>query len=190
MDVQQLAPGLWHWTARHPTLDDAILGSDVGCVYAETADAVVLIDPLVPDDERDRFLAALDRDVERLARPVVILETCAWHARSAPELRERYGAGHDPPPDAVARPVADDEVVWWLSAHRALVAGDALLGVDGLQRCPDAWVAERGGAERFVDALRGLLQLDAEFVLPSHGAPVIGDGTAALARAIASPLDV
>jgi glyoxylase-like metal-dependent hydrolase (beta-lactamase superfamily II) len=186
VDVQELAPGLWRWTATHGEWDDPVLGSEVGCVYVETDDALALIDPLVPEEDRDRFFAALDRDVERLGLPVAIALTCAWHARSSAELRERYGATDEVPDGVVALPVVDDESVFWIPRQRALVAGDALLGVNGLQRCPDDWVAERG-REGFLPALRALLALEPELVLPSHGAPVLHDGRRALAEAIDGP---
>src|SRR5439155_20179452 len=81
------ADGLWRWTAYHHEWKD-----DVGCVYLERDDAVCLIDPLVPADERDRFFTALDRDVGRHGLPVHVLVTVHWHARSARELVERYDA--------------------------------------------------------------------------------------------------
>ncbi len=72
MDVEQIAEGLWRWTARHPEWrPDADWPPDVGCVYYEGPDAVVLVDPLVPQDDADRFWAALDRDVERAARDLL-----------------------------------------------------------------------------------------------------------------------
>lgn len=189
MEVQRLEDGLWRWTARHPTLDDPTLGSEVGCVYAETDEATVLIDPLVPadQDDRERFFEALDRDVERLERPVAILLTCSWHARSAAELRGRYATTDDRPQDVEERQVADDEVVFWLASRRAVVSGDALLGLGGLRRCPDEWLAERGGPERLVAVLEGLVELDPRYVLPSHGDPVVHDARSALASAIEAP---
>jgi len=42
MEVLEVAAGLWRWTGWH-----AEWKHDVGCVYYETADAVVLIDALV-----------------------------------------------------------------------------------------------------------------------------------------------
>ena len=189
MEVHELAPGLWRWTSRHPTFDDPALGTDVGSVYAETESALVLIDPLVPaeEDEREKFLRALDRDVERLRRPVAIVLTCAWHARSADDLRARYGATEDQPEDVAAYRAADDEVVFWLERHRAVVAGDALLGIGALRRCPADWVAERGGEEQLLSALRAIAALDVELVLPSHGDPVVRDAKRALTAAIDGP---
>lgn len=94
MNVQQLAPGLWHWTATHPdwTPEEGGDGWDaeVGCTFLEAPDSVVLIDPLVPGLERALFFGALDRDVERRGGEVDVLLTCSWHERSAIELLERY----------------------------------------------------------------------------------------------------
>ena len=100
MHVDEIAPRLWRWTAPHPAWkpSDAEGGEgwehEVGCVYLEAADAVVLIDPLIPTapDERERFLTHLDADVERAGTPVAVLLTVAAHERSAPELAERFGA--------------------------------------------------------------------------------------------------
>jgi glyoxylase-like metal-dependent hydrolase (beta-lactamase superfamily II) len=191
VEVQRLAEGLWRWTARHPTLEDPVLGTDVGSVYVETEDAVVLIDPLVPPEpeERDRFLWALDRDVARLDRPVAILLTCAWHGRSADELRERYATAAEQPREIVSYPIADDEDLFWLDAHRAVVAGDALLGLGALRRCPDEWLAQRGGSARLVTTLAELVELEPELVLPSHGEVVTRHATRALAAAIDAPFE-
>src|SRR5438128_1127857 len=60
MDVLMIASGLWRWTAFHPEWKE-----DVGCVYYASSEAVVLIDPLVPQEAEERFWNALDRDVER-----------------------------------------------------------------------------------------------------------------------------
>src|SRR5215475_14967580 len=86
MDVQELRPGLWRWTARHPEWDER----EVSSAYVETADAVVLVDPLVPRGEEERFFAALDHDIERLGSPVAIVLTNPWHRRSADEIAQRY----------------------------------------------------------------------------------------------------
>ena len=72
MHVAEVGPGLWRWTVF--ILLDAGGGWDeeVGCVYFAAADAVVLVDPLVPPEDEERFWHALDRDVERLDRKVVV----------------------------------------------------------------------------------------------------------------------
>ena len=47
MDVLEIAPGLWRWTAYHDEWKE-----DVGCTFVSTEDGVVLVDPLVPGEER------------------------------------------------------------------------------------------------------------------------------------------
>ena len=187
MTVQELAPGLWRWTAPHP---DWKQGDDwepeVGCVYYEAAAATVLIDPLVPP-ERERFFEALDRDIERRGLPLVVLLTCPWHERSATELTERYAAGGEPPAEVEGFSVPQvDETLWWLPEHAALVAGDTLLGApDGVRVCPDSWLDERSSPASLRSALSPLLDLPTERVLVSHGTPVLAHGRAALERALA-----
>ena len=190
--MEELAPGLHRWTARHPGWEPgAEPGSpddwppDVGCVVYRAPDALVLIDPLV---ERWEPLDAL---VEGHGRPVVVLTTVRFHGRSRDEVAERYGAElrtHSAEPPAGVRrvPIAGmDESMVYLEAPRALVPGDRLLGDSrgGLRLCPMSWL-------RYVDAppdeavlraaLAPLLELEVESVLVSHGDPVLRDGAAAL----------
>ena len=84
MEVEQLAPGLWRWSTVRA-------GSEVWCVYYETPDAILLIDPVVPADA-DRFFGALDRDVQRLGARVAIVSTSTERVADAAELAQRYGA--------------------------------------------------------------------------------------------------
>ena len=187
MTVDELAPGLWRWTAPHPRWKESDDWEQVvGCLYYEAPEATVLIDPLVPA-ERDRFYEALDRDVERRGLPVSILLTVPWHARSADELRERYEATSNLPSgvERFALPEVD-ETLYWLPEHRAIVPGDVLLGSgDGsVGVCPDSWLDERSSPESIRTSLQPLLGLPIELILVSHGDPVLADGQAALERAL------
>jgi glyoxylase-like metal-dependent hydrolase (beta-lactamase superfamily II) len=203
MNVHRIATGLWRWTAYHPDWK-----RDVGCAYVETEDAVVLLDPLVPADDAERFLSYLDSDVERLGRPVHVMLTIYWHVRSAPELAKRYGAdlwaparsalpverrtGLAPHPirpgDALPARIEAyasgraAELVYRLPDHRAIVAGDVLLG-DPLRICPPGWVG-KGGQKAVREALQPLLEHPIDRVLVSHGDPVLRAGGAALAAAL------
>jgi len=203
--VDELAPGLWRWTAFHPEWKE-----DVGCVYYEAPDAVVLVDPLVPADDAERFWRDLDRDVEASGKPMHVLITVFWHVRSTREVAERYGAqvwapsrgrgaierragavsdvfrpGDELPggvvPFATARAA---EVVFWLPAHRAVVPGDVILGAGkgGLRLCPASWLPEKSSLAQLAESLRPLLDLPVERVLVSHGEPVLTGGRDALAR--------
>jgi hypothetical protein len=190
MRVTQIDDGLWRWTGLHPEwAPDADWEEEVGCVYFEAADAIVLFDPLVPPEDSARFLEALDRDLERAQRPLAIQLTVPWHARSTGSLVELYGAtvGAAPPdgvtPFRVTGTGGETETLYWLPDPRALVTGDILLG-DPLRLCPDGWLPEELGAEAVRDSLRPLLDLPIERVLTAHGEPLLEGGREALADAL------
>ena len=188
--MEQLAPGLHRWTARHPAWEPgAEPGSpadwppDVGSVANEALHALVLVDPLVAD------WAPLDALVERHGKPVVVLTTMRFHGRSRAAVAERYGAElrtHTAAPPAGVRRVpieGMDESMVYLEAPRALVPGDRLLGADagGLELCPESWLGyiDRAAPPDHAAlraALAPLLELDIELVLTSHGEPVLRDG--------------
>jgi glyoxylase-like metal-dependent hydrolase (beta-lactamase superfamily II) len=168
MDVQELKPGLWRWTARHPDWDER----EVSSAYVETTSGAFLIDPLVPRDESERFFAALDRDAER-KQVVGILLTNPWHRRSSEELAWRYGAtvhlaSEGLPAGFEVYPggMQPEDFVVYAPVHRAVFTGDTV--VDG-EPCPEDWLAE--GREHHFACLRRLLELDADLVVPSHGEP-------------------
>src|SRR5438034_10547690 len=141
MEVQELRPGLWRWTAPHPEWEHAEnWGPDVASVYAELPHEVVVIDPLVPPGEDERFWSALDRDVERLGLPMHVLLTVHWHERSVATVLDRYEAKLWRPEEKGELPAGVHaeivkgsdwvEALFFLEPHRALVAGDLLVGVD------------------------------------------------------------
>ena len=207
MDVLAIAPGLWRWTGYHEEWRQ-----DVGCVYLETPDGVVLVHPLVPPEDTTRFWKALDRDVERAGGPVHVLVTVFWHTRSAAAMVERYGARvwaasgaraaiarragvvsdtfrpGEPLPGGVEawRTVKSAEVVFWVPEHSALVAGDTLLGDGkrGVKLCPVTWLPAEKTHRDLAASLRPLLDLPVRRVLVSHGDPVLTGGGRALARAL------
>jgi glyoxylase-like metal-dependent hydrolase (beta-lactamase superfamily II) len=221
LDVQRIDQGLWRWSVPHPEWKPEKGGpagwdQRVGCVYYEAPDAVVLIDPLVPADgtpDLERFWTALDRDVERAARPVEILLANHFHVRSAAPVRERYRSAvwaHSQAPidlDVAHRfdestplpggihafaitALYPGEVVFHIPSHRALVPADAILGAgNGKLRLPPAGWAEAGEAgparyARLRPELTRLLDLSFDRVLVSHGEPVLTGGKAALEAAL------
>ena len=191
MDVQQLADGLWRWTAPHPSASDwpdwgPPVPPEVGCVYYEAPDAVVLIDPLLPAAEEAQFLAHLDRDVERRGLPVSILLTAAWHERSASILRERYQATERVPDSVERHPVEgapEEQLAYFIRPHRALVVAEIFVGDGhgGLALSPSPALEDRDALDR---SLRAIAALPVELVLVSHGDPVLEDGRRAIESAL------
>ena len=201
MDVRELRPGLWRWTAAHPVWEHAEhWGPEVGSVYAELTDALVMVDPLVPQDEEDRFWEALDRDVERVGKPVHVLLTVHWHERSVAAVLDRYKATLWRPEEKGELPAGVHaevvkgsdwvEALFFLEPHRALIAGDLLIGkVGGGIELPVGWFpkGEQDWAEQELkpELRKRLGGLPVELVVVSHGEPVLEDGAAALERALA-----
>jgi glyoxylase-like metal-dependent hydrolase (beta-lactamase superfamily II) len=202
--VRELRPGLWHWKARHPAWTPDQGGEtgwegDVSCYAVRATDTLVLIDPISTPE------------VERLAREgeggVVVLLTAHWHQRSARELNERFGAAVHVPadedrPDAPSQPFEVGDTLpggvearpgfypgaaaLWLPEHRALVTGDVLVGDgEGGVRILDAWMPEGESVQTAASALRPLLDLPVELVLPTHGEPVVERAHEALRQALA-----
>ena len=208
MEVTRITPHLWRWTGYHEEWKEY-----VGCVYYETMDGIVLVDPLVPPEESGRFLDTLDREVA--GRPVHVLVTIFWHTRSAAELVERYGArvwapttsraavarragvvtdafrpGDALPAEVEAfRTARSTEVVYWIPAQAALVPGDVLLGdaSGGVRMCPESWLPGETTHADLEKSLAPLLDLPIERILASHGEPVLENGRAALAAALSAP---
>lgn len=216
MDVAELRPGLWRWTADHPEWTEEEGGAEgwqpeVSSFAVHEPGELVLVDPLVPEDEAARFWRALDADVERHGTPAVVL-TVFWHTRSSQAILDRYPGAEVWAPAAaedrarervpVAHPYGDGdrlpagieakttehraEALLWLERHRALVAGDILLGTaeGGVRVCPDSWLRPGVTPQQLREGLRSLLELPVELILLAHGAPVTENGHAALAEAL------
>jgi hypothetical protein len=155
----------------------------------------------VPADPEDaaRLWRALDRDVERLRRPVCVVVTVHWHRRGADEVIARYGALDGIVPDGATAIALGDpigETAYALRRYRALVPGDIVLGgdgiegerADGLRVCPPGWygrsVAERWwyGGIGLRSALDRLAHEAPDRVLVTHGTPLLSGGAQALSN--------
>ena len=149
MEVSRLADGLWWWTGHLEGRGDA------SSLYVESRQAVSLLDPVLPPEERRRFLRALDRDVERHGGPVHVFVSTREKRELASELIERYDAelreGSTPDVEMV-----DGGTMFWVPAHSALFAGDALVAT------PDGHV---------IGELPGALP-DPRWIVCSSGRPV------------------
>ena len=211
---EQLADGLWRWTARHPEWHPGEFGSEVASFVLRAGHETVLIDPLLPP-EPDAVLDLIERQLgERLA----ILITIPYHVRSSEEIRRRFGGqvettiwGHQAcgkrlgetagfravepgdtlPAGASAHRIGKPrrfETPLLLPSHRALVFGDAVAEVDGALR---VWSDRSVDAdltrfyrERFNPTLEPLLELGFDRVLVTHGEPVLEGGPGKLEEAL------
>jgi hypothetical protein len=189
--VEEIAPGLRRWTAYHDHWEE-----QVGSLALESDDGLILIDPIDPPRE--------------LRRPDHVLLTVFWHHRSTGDLKPKhvwaprrsaqpvrnrgvevtdaFGAGEELPGGVQAFQTARvSEVVFWLPAQKAVVAGDVLLGAgakpratkDPLRLCPERWLG-KATHDDLRRTLQPLLDLPVQRVLVSHGTPVLRGGRRAL----------
>jgi hypothetical protein len=203
--LDEIRPGLWRWTARHPEWrpgakpeSPADWPPAVGCVACAVPDRFVFIDPLVPGDRgEEEFWRIVGGLIRAQGAPVSVLTTIKWHRRSRDEFVERFGASasraRSQLPDGVETvPIRGaGETMVWLPEHRALIPGDRLLGDGrgGLRLCPESWLGYLSTGLTLAglrDALQPLLDLPVETVLVSHGEPVLSGGRDAVARALAN----
>jgi len=202
--VLEVAPGIWHWEARHPdwTEEAGGWGPEVSAYAVDDGERLLVFDPIAPP-----------RLVDELAdgrEPVIVL-TCTWHRRDSAALAERLGAPiYVPPPDegdpdpvqgevfraGETLPVGvqayagmePNDLVLWVESRRTLVTGDTLIDRGSGLEFPRDWasggaIAERGvSPDQILETLQPLLELNVEHVLPTHGAPT---DRAALQRALA-----
>jgi hypothetical protein len=152
--MEEIAKGLWRWTARHPEWHPGAFGTEVASFAADGGDGtLLLIDPLLPPDPSS-VLAVLDDQVEKR---VAILITIPYHVRSSEELSKRYRKDaettiHGHP--ACTKRLGDT------TAFRAIEAGTPLPG--------GVTAHSIGKPRRFETPLH----------IPSHDALVFGDAVA------------
>jgi len=185
--IEEIRPGLKRWAVPHPEFDPLEGGldesyGDVASVLYSGEEALVLVDPLVPDE----LWSTLDAEVKQSGKPVVVLTTIFFHERSRESVARRYGArvGGDVAGVSAFSAERGDEVAFWLEGPHALVFGDAILGdqAGGLRLTP--WARNAEGLERTRQALLPLLELPIEVALTAHGDPVLANARDALARAL------
>jgi hypothetical protein len=189
--MQEILPGVWHWTAEHPGIDQ-----EVSSYYLE--DAAAVLDPQLPDEGID---ALGDWAVQQ------VILTCRLHTRDAPEVQEALGArirvprkglshfqdkpfevepydpGEEIAPGVRSHELGaispDDGVLHIHAGLGALHFADGLLHMsDGeLGLMPDSLMDDPEEVQRrTVARLHELLELDFDALLFAHSEPVLEGG--------------
>lgn len=191
--MQEIAPGIHHWTAYRDTI-----GTTVSSHWIEPAG--VVIDPLVPDEGLEAFDVA----------PQQVVLTTGLHTRHAERFAEAFSIPIRAPREAADR-LGDRLVFDPYTDGEELAPGVRAVHIGVL--CPDEYalhITAAEGAIAFADGLhhhdgplgffsddllgddpeevkrglkeqfRALLERDFEHLLFAHGDPIVGDGKRAL----------
>jgi glyoxylase-like metal-dependent hydrolase (beta-lactamase superfamily II) len=193
--MQELTPGLWHWTARHERI-----GVEVSSYYLE-GERVVL-DPMIPEEGLEWF--------EEHGPPEHVVLSNRHHDRHAWDLQEAFGStvhcirnglyeieGRGPveafdfgdtlPGGLVVHEVGvicPDETALHVPTHRALACADGVVHYGGeLGFVPEQYMDDpqntKAGLRR---AYARLLDLEFDVLMVAHGQPLARGAKEALRR--------
>jgi hypothetical protein len=192
--MKEIAPGLWHWTGRHPRT-----GGEVSSYFVP--EHALLLDPLIPPEGPERL--------QELARPREILLTNRHHWRSCTELIERFGCTVRAPRVGMhefdeSQPVSPydfgesllggavtvheigaicpDESALHIPSVSALAVADGVVNYGGLGFVSDSLMDDPEDTKAGLKAAYAQLADEVEFenLLPAHGDPVVGGAAEAL----------
>jgi glyoxylase-like metal-dependent hydrolase (beta-lactamase superfamily II) len=187
--VEEIAPGIWHWTARHPKI-----GVDVSSYYL--AEPGVLLDPMAPEEVLERL--------DSLGPPREVLLTNRHHYRECDKVRERfdctiraprvgmheytsgepvepYDFGEELAGGAVAvhevGGICPDESALHVPSLSALAVADGVIHYGELIFVPDEYMDDPDDTKRALKQAYARLSDELEFdhLLTAHGEPVVGD---------------
>lgn len=201
--MREIAPGLWHWTARHEHI-----GADVSSYFL--SEERVLLDPMLPPGGTPWF--------RQHGIPEHVLLTNRHHDRHAWDLHAEFGCevhcidngcaelsgrgpvtpfafGAELPGGVRAHEVGGicpDETALHIPAHHALACADGVVrwaGVDGLTFVPDQLMDDPADTKlALAEAYRRLCDLDFDLLLLAHGDPITIGGKRALEEFSAAAL--
>ena len=199
--MQEIIPGIWHWTAPNPRIGNHEVSS-------YWLDGGVFIDPILPAGEED-----LEWFDEQPAQPQAVVLCNRHHYRDSGEIHEQYGCpvyvpaagmhsftdgqpvtayepGETLPGDLLAVEVgglSPDDGGLHLQKAAAFWLGDTLVRSPTDRNSPLGWVSDSlmddpaETKQQLLEAFQRVLD-DYQFdhLLLAHGLPLVGDGRAAL----------
>jgi hypothetical protein len=196
--MDELAPGLWHWTAFRDTIRRTVHSA-----YDEASRT--LIDPMLPDEGLDWFaehgpperivlanrhhLRHSARFVERFGCSVHCQEAGLWDLSDAPVRVQGFRFGDELAPGVVAHRVAaicrEETALHVAGETGALAVADGLLRDDDgeLAFMPDSLLGDDPDAVKrgLADAYLHIAEtIDFDVLLFGHGDPLVGGAREAL----------
>jgi glyoxylase-like metal-dependent hydrolase (beta-lactamase superfamily II) len=199
--MREIAPGLFHWTAKHPRIH-----SEVSSYFVR--DSATLIDPMLPPEEglgwfrggqEPQAIVLTNRHHDRDATafcdefqlgPVYVPEPGLHEFADKPLDVRGYAVGEEVMPGIVVHEVdaiSPDDMALEIRSVGAIALADSVVNRGGLRFVSDDLMddPERTKAA-LAAALSELLGLDFDTLLFAHGAPIVGDGKQALREFLAS----
>jgi glyoxylase-like metal-dependent hydrolase (beta-lactamase superfamily II) len=195
--LNEILPGVFHWTATHPKI-----GFEVSSYLV--AESGTVLDPMVPSEGLDWFKG--DRAVEAVAltnrhhdrdaaafgvAPVLVPEN-GLHEFEGKDLDVRgYLPGDEIIPGILAHEVGaicPDDMALEIRSAGALAMADGLVHfADGVRFVRDSYMDDPEKTKRaLADSLEQLLAVDFDTLLFAHGEPIVGGGKQALRDFLAS----
>jgi glyoxylase-like metal-dependent hydrolase (beta-lactamase superfamily II) len=200
--VNEIVPGLWHWTANHPKIGVEVSSYFVG-------DSGTVLDPMVPpshglawfNGERSvEAIALTNRHHSRQARefcdacevrPVLVPESGLHEFEGKLLEVDGYMVGEEIVPGIVCHEVGaicPDDMALEIRSAGALAVADGLVHYGGEVRfVSDQLMDDPPATKRgLVASFERLLDVDFDTLLFAHGEPIVGDGKTALREFLAS----
>jgi len=192
--MNEILPGVFHWTAVHPNLNLEVSS------YLVTPGRVTALDPLLPEEGVDAFRGREPeqvvlsnrhhlRDAERLAEafdcPILCNELGLHEFEDGPDV-QGFSAGDEVSPGIRAHgvdPSWPDETVLQLDlADGVLAIADGLIHYGQVRFVSDEYLGDNPEEVKrtLTRAYARLLDLDFDHVLFAHGPPLVGGAKEAL----------
>jgi glyoxylase-like metal-dependent hydrolase (beta-lactamase superfamily II) len=193
--MQEVLPGVFHWTAVHPKL-----GIEVSCHFV--AGSGTAIDPLLPqegiewfEDRQPQRIVLSNRHHlrhgqqigERFDCPILCHEAGLHEFEGGPEV-QGFAFGDQLAPDVTALAMdaicPEDTALRIEAGEGALLFADSLIHYGKIGFVPDNLIGDDPEGVKRAAVERASARLDERFdhLLFAHGTPLIGGGKEALQR--------